>query len=59
MTKKLYANRKTSEKKNKYIRARVTESEKQLIENHAFLKGMKISDYIMDLIIKDMNGNQE
>ncbi len=53
---KLYANRKTSEKKDKYIRARVTEYEKGLIENHAFLKGMTVSEYIMFLIDKDMNG---
>lgn len=55
---KIYCNRKTKDTKTKYIRARVTESEKDLIENHAKLKGMKVSDYIMSLIIKDMNGEQ-
>lgn len=55
---KIYCNRKTNEIKDKYIRARVTEHEKGLIENHAKLKGMKVSEYIMNLIIKDMNGDE-
>ena len=55
---KVFCNRKTKDVKTKYIRARVTEHEKGLIENHANLKGMKVSDYIMSLIVKDMNGEQ-
>lgn len=55
---KVYCNRKTKDIKTKYVRARVTEHEKGLIENHAKLKGMKVSDYIMRLIVKDMNGEQ-
>lgn len=57
MTKKnVYGNRKTKEYKDEVIRARVTKHEKGLIKNHALLKGFKISEYIMDLIIKDMEG---
>lgn len=58
MAKQLYCNRKTKENKDKYIRARVTEYEKGLIENHAKFKGMTVSEYILNLIDKDMNGEQ-
>lgn len=54
----IYCNRKTKDRKTKYIRARVTEHEKGLIVNHAELKGMTASDYIISLIVKDMNGEQ-
>lgn len=54
----IYCNRKTQDIKTKYVRARVTEHEKGLIENHAKLKGMTMSDYIISLIVKDMNGEQ-
>ncbi|MBU5290098.1 hypothetical protein AALJ34_17210 [Paraclostridium bifermentans] len=55
---KIYCNRKTKDKKTTYIRSRCTKSEKILIENHAKLKGMTVSDYIMNLIVKDTNGEQ-
>lgn len=55
---RLYCYRNTSDKKDKYVRARVTEHEKGLIENHAKLKGFTVSDYIMHLILKDMSGEQ-
>lgn len=54
--KNVYGNRKTPVKKDEYIRARVTKYEKGLIANHALLKGFNVSEYIMDLIIKDMEG---
>lgn len=54
---KVYAYRKTKEKKNEVVKARVTEHEKGLIENHALLKGMKVSEYILSLILKDINGD--
>ncbi|MGL5507641.1 MAG: DUF6290 family protein [Paraclostridium sp.] len=46
--------RKTKEVKNKMLKARVTESEQQLIQNYAKLNGMNVSDYIMSLIWADM-----
>lgn len=55
---KLYSYRKTTENKDKYVRARVTEDEQGLIKNHALLKGMTVSEYILHLINKDMNGEQ-
>lgn len=55
---KIYCNRKTKDKKTTYIRSRCTNDEKELIENHAKLKGMTVSEYIMNLIDKDMNGEQ-
>ncbi|WP_270647481.1 plasmid mobilization protein [Paeniclostridium hominis] len=55
---KIYCNRKTKDKKTTYIRSRCTKDEKGLIENHAKLKGMTVSEYIMNLIDKDMNGEQ-
>lgn len=55
---KIYCNRKTKDKKTTYIRSRCAEHEKGLIENHAKFKGMTVSEYIMHLIDKDMNGEQ-
>lgn len=46
--------RKTKVKKDTYIRARVTNEEKELINNYASLSDMSVSDYIMNLIYKDM-----
>lgn len=54
---KIYANRKTIDVKDTYVRARVTTHEKGLIKNHAKLKGFTVSDYIMHLILTDMNGD--
>lgn len=56
---KVYCKRKTNDVKDKYIRARVTDHEKGLIENYALLKGFTVSEYIMHLIVRDMNGDSK
>lgn len=50
----MISNRKTRDKKDTYVRARVTKKEKELIETYAKFNGMSVSDYIMNLIWKDM-----
>lgn len=46
--------RKTKDKKDKLIRFRVTEYEKELIETYSKFNNMNIGEYLLNLAFKDM-----
>lgn len=46
--------RKTKKVKDTYVRARCTKDEKALIEKYAAMNNMKVSEFILHLIWRDM-----